>query len=158
MGGELRGDTSDETGKGLVGARRRVGQNEDVYCYIPAAKAKGEFQVIQHDGDETFSPKVGDAATLAVYQEVGVVLEAHAAAGYGWVRVEGIVEALVDGTTDVAKDDYLEVLNTAISAVKDGTARSVNSVAIANEAQTTAGSTTLATVTLLGGRALIAAS
>jgi len=158
MGGELTRSKETLDGKGMLGKRKRVGKQEFVYVYIPAAKAKGEFQIIGFDGDEEYSPKVGDAGTLAVYQEVGVVLEEHTAAGYAWVQVAGVCEALVDGTTDVAKDDYLEVLNTAVSAVKDGTARSVNSVAIAREAQTVAGSTTLADVELLGGRVIIAAS
>jgi hypothetical protein len=157
MGGELSRPKETLDGTGLLGARKRIGKNEYVYCYIPAAKAKGEFQVISHDGDEEYSPKVGDAATLAVYQEVGVILETHTVAGYAWVQVAGVCEALVDGTTDVAKDDYLEVLNGAVNAVKDGTARSVNSVAIAREAQAT-DEGTLTDVELLGGRVIVAAT
>lgn len=157
MGGELSRTKETLDGTGLLGARKRVGKQEFVYVYIPAAKAKGELQVITYDGDEEYSPKLADAATLAVYQEIGVVLEEHLSAGYGWVQVKGVCEALVDGTTDVAKDDFLEVLNGAVSAVKDATTRSVNSVAIAREAQT-ADEGTLTEIELLGGRAIIAAS
>lgn len=158
MGGELSAPVAKEDGTGLQGSRKRVGMNEYVYCYVGAAKAKGEFQIISWDGDELTSPQITDPATLAVYQEVGVLTKAMTAAGYAWVQVAGKCEALVDGTTDVAKDDYLEVLNGAISATKDATARSVNSVAIACEAQATAGSTTLADVILLGGPVIIAAT
>lgn len=157
MGGELSRAKEVLDGTGVLGARKRVGKNEFLYVYIPAAKDKGEFQIINFDGDEETSPQVGDAATLAVYQEVGVILETMAAAGYAWVQVAGVVDALVDGTTDVAKDDFLEVLNTAVSAVKDATTRSVNSVAIANEAQASS-TATLISVELLGGRVIIAAS
>lgn len=144
-------------GSGAQGSVRAQGSNIDIYAYIPEAKAKGEFQVITHDGDEEYSPKVADPATLAVYQYVGVLLEAQTAAGYAWVRIKGKVKALVDGTTDVAKDDYLEVLNNTVGAVKDATTRSVNSVAIAREAQAT-NENTLTDVELLGDRAIIAAS
>lgn len=156
MGGELSRDKETIDGTGLLGARKVVGKQEFVYVYLPASKAKGEFQVITFDGDEETSPKLADAATLAVYQEVGVVLEAHSAADYAWVQVRGVCEALVDGTTDVAKDDFLEVLNGSVNAVKDGTL-SVNSVAIARETQT-ANSGTLTEVELLGKPVIIAAS
>jgi len=153
------GDKADETGKGVVGARRGSGQNVDVYCYSDGARAKGEFQVLDYNtGEEATSPAMIDPSALAVYQEVGVVLEALTEAGYGWVRVAGICDALVDGTTDVAKGDYLESLAT-ISVVKDhSTVRSVNSVAVALEAQTEAGSGTLASVEVLPGVSIIAGS
>lgn len=155
----ITGDKADETGKGVIGSRRNVGKNIDVYCYSVGAKAKGEFQVLDFNtGEEATSPAIIDPAALAVYQEVGVCLEAFDALGYGWVRVSGIVEALVDGTTDVAKGDYLESLG-AISAVKDhATVRSVNSVAVALEAQTVAGSATLASVEVLPGECIVAGS
>lgn len=156
MGGELSRTKETIDGTGLLGTRKTVGKQEFVYVYIPAAKAKGEFQVITYDGDEEYSPKLADAATLAVYQEVGVVLEAHTEAGYAWVQVKGVCEALVDGTTDVAKDDFLEVLNGSVNAVKDGTL-SIHSVAVAREAQTTDAGT-LTDVELLGKRVTIAAS
>jgi hypothetical protein len=144
-------------GTGLQGSVRSQGGNEFMMVYVSEAKAQGEFQVITFDGDEETNPKLADAATLAVYQKVGVLLEAVTTAGFYEVQTKGVCEALVDGTTDVAKDDFLEVLNTSVSAVKDGTTRSVNSVAIAREAQTT-NAGTLTDVYLLGERVIIAAS
>jgi len=155
----ITGDKADETGNGQVGAKQGSGKNVDVYCYSAGARAKGEFQVIDYNsGEASTSPAILDPAALAVYQEVGVVLEAITEAGYVWIRVAGICDALVDGTEDVAKGDYLESL-AAISVVKDhSTVRSVNSVAVAMEAQTVAGSATLAEVEVLPRRSIVAGS
>lgn len=144
-------------GTSARGAIRSQGGNEYIYVYLNEAKLKGEFQLIAVDGDEETNPKTADVATLAVYQKIGVVLEAATAAGWAWVQTKGYCKALVNGTTDVAKDDYLEVLNTAVSAVKDATARSVNSVAIACESQTT-DAATLTDVYLIGDRVIVAAT
>lgn len=158
MTGSLNAPESVIDGTGSAGARRRSGRNEFLYAYVPANALRGEVYVVTHDGDEETTPKLVAAATLAVYQEVAVVLaDQGSTAGYAWVQVKGHAYMLVEGTTDVAKDDYLEVLTTEKSAKKDATARSVNSVAIACAAQAT-NSAVLTEVELLGDRVIIAAS
>lgn len=157
MGGELSRSVETLDGTGLQGARKRVGMNEFIYAYVPASAVKGEAYVVTYDGDEETCPKLVAAATAAFYQEIAIVLADQTAAGFAWVQVAGKVEALVEGTTDVAKDDFLELLNTEKSMKKDGTTRTVNAIAIACEAQT-ANSAALIDVILLGGRVIIAAS
>lgn len=145
-------------GTGSQGSRMVQGMNEFLYAYVPASATKGQVLVVGYDGDEETCPKLTTPATLAVYQEIAVVLKDQGAtAGFAWVQVKGKCEALVEGTTDVAKDDYLEVLNTETSFKKDGTARTVNAVAIACEAQAS-NSSVLTDVILLGGRVIVAAS
>lgn len=145
-------------GTGAQGSRRSQGMNEFLYAYVPASATKGQVLVVTYDGDEETCPKLATPATLAVYQEIAVVLaDQGSTAGFAWVQVKGKCEALVEGTTDVAKDDYLEVLNTETSFKKDATTRSTNSVAIACEAQA-ANSSVLTDVILLGGRSIVAAS
>ena len=158
MGGELSRPVETLDGTGMQGQRKRVGMNEYLFAYVPANAAKGAQYVVTHDGDEETCPKLVAAATLAVYQEIAVVLELQgASAGFAWVQVAGKVSMLVEGTTDVAKDDFLELLTTETSAKKDATTRSVNSFAIACAAQTSA-TPTLTDCILLGGRVIIAAT
>ena len=154
----ISGDTSDVTGQGVIGSRKRVGVNEYVYMQVPASTAKGTPLVVTHDGDEEVMVKGVAPATLAVYQEIAVTPRlAGAAAEFMWCQTRGICQVLVDGTTDIAKDAYLELLNAETALVSDSTARSVNSVAIACEAYTLTVDA-LKTVQLLGDSAIIAAS
>ena len=79
-------------------------------------------------------------------------------AGWYWVVIQGVCQALVDGTTDVANGAFLEVLNAGTGFVLDhATAPTVNAMAIAREA-VTADENTEAEVYLIGGRVPIAAS
>lgn len=145
-------------GSGMLGARIRQGRNEFLWAVVPANALKGEVYVVTYDGDEETCPQLVAAATLAVYQEYAVVLANQGAtAGVAKVQTKGHAYMLVEGTTDVAKDDYLELLNTEKSAKKDATARSVNSFAIACAAQAT-NSAVLTEVELLGATQICAAS
>lgn len=145
-------------GTGAQGARMAQGSSEFVYLQVPATTAAGTPLVVTYDGDEEVLVKGVAPATLAVYQEIAIVPRlAGASAEFMWCQVKGICQALVHGGTDVAKDDYLEVLNAGTALVMDSTARSTNSVAIACEAYTTA-SNALKTVNLLGDRVIVAAS
>jgi len=158
MGGELSRATSVLDGTGLQGARKRQGMNEYLFAYVPASALKGEAYVVTFDGDEETCPKLVAAATAAFYQEIAIVLaDQGTAAGFAWVQVAGKAEALVEGTTDVAKDDFLELLNTEKSMKKDGTTRTVNAIAIACEAQAS-NADVLTDVILLGANVIIAAS
>lgn len=145
-------------GTGAQGSRRMQGANEFLYAYVPASALRGEVYVVTYDGDEETCPKLVTAATLAVYQEYAVVLaDQGSAAGFAWVQTKGHAYVLVEGTTDVAKDDYLELLNTEKSAKKDAATRSTNSFAIACAAQAD-NSAVLTEVQLLGGTQICAAS
>lgn len=157
MANELAGRVDQTDGTGLQGARKSNGMNEYLYAYVPASSVKGEVYVVTFDGDEETCPKLVAAATLAVYQEYAVVLADQTAAGFAWVQTKGKANVLVEGTTDVAKDDFLELLNTEKSAKKDAATRSVNSFAIACAAQTT-NSAVLTECILLGGTQICAAS
>lgn len=145
-------------GTGMLGSRTRQGRNEFLYAIVPANALKGEVYVVTYDGDEETCPKLVAAATNASNQEYAVVLaDQGSTAGVAKVQVKGHAYVLVEGTTDVAKDDYLELLNTEKSAKKDGTARTVNSFAIACAAQTS-NSAVLTECELLGGMQVCAAS
>ena len=100
--------------------------------------------------------KATTPANSSVYQYVVVILETIASHAIGRVQVFGECEAFVEGTADVAAGDFLEVTNGKNEFYKDGS-RSVNSAAIAVDAQADAGNV-LSTVFLLGDRVIIAAS
>ena len=128
------------------------------YLFVPANTEKGEILVRSYDGDEEYNPKALAAATATFGQKIVVASEDQGStAGFQWCIIEGNCEALVDGTTDVAKDDFLEVLNGADGLTKDGSSRSGGSVAIAREAQTT-NSDVLTDVYVFSETATIAAS
>lgn len=158
MGGELKRPVQTVDGTGLQGSRKRVGVNEYVFISVPATTPAGTPLVVSYDGDEEVMVAGAVPATLAVYQEVAITPTlAGAVAEFQWCQVRGICQALCDGTADITKDEYLEVINAGTALVGDSTARSVNSVAVACEAYTVA-SNALKTVQLLGDRAIIAAS
>jgi len=88
---------------------------------------------------------------------IGVPQAAIADDAFGWVQVYGEAECLVDGTTDVAAGDFLEVINSGTAAIKEGTALAKGSFAVAVDA-VTADAATQATVFLTGLQVEIAAS
>lgn len=158
MSSELLNAVETVDGTGMQGARKRIGVNEYVYMQVPATTAAGTPLIVTHDGDEEVMVKGVAPATLAVYQEVAVVPALQgSSAGFQWCQTKGICKVLCDGTTDIAKDAYLELLNAETALVSDSTARSVNSVAIACEAYTDT-TDALTTVFLLGDRVIVAAS
>lgn len=145
-------------GTGLLGSRVRQGRNEYLYAIVPANALKGETYVVTYDGDEESCPKLVVAATLAVYQEYAVVLvDQGATAGVAKVQTKGHAYMLVEGTTDVAKNNYLKLLSTEKSAKRDAAARSASSYAIACEAQAS-NSAVLIQVELLGATQICTAS
>ncbi|MBN2840809.1 MAG: hypothetical protein JXP37_07650 [Coriobacteriia bacterium] len=140
----------------VEGACWSEGVNEFMSVQSHAALAVGSVIVISHDDE---GPRTAAPAALAVYQRIGVVVVASTAADE-WITVQtrGFAEALVEATTDITVDDYLEVLAAETAFKLDhATARSTNSVACAVDAATDAGPA-LATVFLLGDRAIVAAS
>ena len=143
---------------GIAGARRIEGNREYIFAYCAAAETVGKVRVITFDGDEETNPTAGTPATeTGVYQQIGVATKTTSAAGFLWYQIKGDCEALVEGTTNVAKDDFLEVLTTETSFKKDGASITTNAVAIAQEAQES-NSSVLTNVYLLGVRTFVAAS
>lgn len=89
------------------------------------------------------------------YRMLVVAVEAIADQSYGWVAFAGYVDAHVEGTTDVAVGDYLFLDTNSGGGVtalitSGGTVETNSTVAIACEAQGTAGVATKAMVFLLG--------
>jgi len=145
-------------GTGAQGSRMAAGVNEFVYMQVPATTAAGTPLVVTYDGDEEVMVKGVAPATLAVYQDIAIVpVLQGSAAGFQWCQTKGLCKALLDGTTDIAKDDYLELVNAETAFIQDSTARSTNSVAIACEAYTSTPDA-LKTVQMLGDRVIVAAS
>ena len=110
-----------------------------LYNATGAALVAGRPYVVEYDGDEETNPSVITPAALAVYQHVVFATEATATASWGWFVIQGTYDGvLVEGTTDVAKDDYLDCTpgTSAVALIKDhSTVRSTASVARACAAQ-----------------------
>jgi hypothetical protein len=116
------------------------------------AAVVGGVYLIVPTGVEEENPKVIDvAADTVVAHRVAVAIEAVADQAWGWFAVGGYVDALVEGTTDVAVGDFLKTTaaTSATAFFKDATARSVKSFAVACTAQASA-TPTLTKVYLLG--------
>ena len=120
-----------------------------VYNGTSGALTKGGVYMVVYDGDEETNPKLAAPATVAADAQVVVATAASADATWCWVVVSGYVDALVEGTTDVAKDDFLKATNAQIYFVKDATTKSTDSAAIACAAQA-ANSAVLTKVYLIG--------
>ena len=115
---------------------------------------KGEIVLIGYDPDGSAGLTQGmqalDIATSTFVVFTAVALESVAVDAIGYFQISGYcADADVDGTTDVAKGDFLEVLNTADAMIKAGTTRTLGSCAIALEA-VTADADTSAIVYLIG--------
>lgn len=107
------------------------------------------------DGDEETNPQViayVDGANTNLRRTVWAT-EATAATSWGWFAYAGVYDVLVEGTTDVAKDDFLKFdLGVSVTAlIKDGTAETDNSFACACAAQA-ANSAVLTRCHLIGDR------
>ena len=106
---------------------------------LGAAAVKGRPYMVFYDGDEEENPKAATPATTAadVHTYIVVAMEDVADQHFGWYCFKGYVDAFVDGdATDVAKDDYLKVANTATAFTGDTTTRTAQSCGIACEANT----------------------
>ena len=112
-----------------------------LYNAYASAIPVGHPCLIRFDGDEETNPFVvsgASASGTAVVERYCTPVVAVAATSWGWFCFEGYCEALVEGTSDVAKDDFLKLaIATTSGLIKDtgtqpGTA---NSCAIAREAQ-----------------------
>ncbi len=100
-----------------------------------SSTAEGECYTIGYDGDEETNLKLVVPATNAVGVDVVVATGVVANNKFGWFVCKGWCRALVEGTTDVAKDDFLKAVNAQKYLVKDAATESAKSVAISSAAQ-----------------------
>jgi len=151
----LKGSLSDLGG--VAGSKRVEGNKEYIYMYFTAAVTAGTPYFVTFDGDEEYNPKNTAAATsTTIYQLVVFPTKTLTAAGWAWAQYKGDAEVLCDGTSqDVAKDDFLEVINAGVALIVDGTSgattKTTGSVAIAQEAYAT-NAAGLVNVYLIGER------
>ena len=154
----FRKDIVDLTEEGIAfDIPEKNGIGLTVYNGTGSAMAAGDVAVLTFGYAKGSYLQATTPATSSVYQYIVVALEAIASTAIGRVQVFGECEAFVEGTSAVAAGDFLEVTNAKNEFYKDGSSRSVNSPAIAVDAQATAGNV-LSTVFLLGDRVIIAAS
>lgn len=128
-----------------------------LYNGTGSALVTGRPYAVEATGAEATQWQVITPAALAVYQHVVIALEDTPAASFGPFAVQGFCDAMVDGTTDVADLDYLDVTpgTSTTAMIKDhSTVRSTASVARACEARTD-NSAGLIRVQLLGDRVII---
>ena len=122
-----------------------------IYNGLGAASVTGGAYVIAYDGDEETNPKFILPVTAAFDSECCVTPAIVADATWSWVVTAGYVDALVEGTTDVVKDDFLKVTQAnGASFITDTSTRSADSMAIATAGQTSA-TPTLTKIFILGG-------
>ena len=126
-----------------------------------SAIALGDVVVVGYDPDGSNGYTQGmqalAAATSSFVVFTAVALEAVAVDVIGYFQITGVVDAFVEGTTDVAKGDFLEVLNGENEWKKDGAARTTVSGAVALAVQA-ADSNVLTSVLLIGESHTIAAA
>ena len=137
---------------GVYGQRTlEEGNREYVFCQVPASTPAGTPLKLSYDGDEESNPKGAVPSTDASVKHLIVFNPTlvGSSAEFQKCQYRGDADILVDGTTDVAKDDFLEVINAGTGLIKDGTTKTVQSVAIAQEALTT-NANTKTNVYLLG--------
>ena len=130
-----------------------------IRLYYPSGSALsiGSVVKIAYTGQSSGDPQcIACVSGSAAYDRVVVAVNATASGNWDWFWIEGICNALVEGTTDVAVGDYLlvDISTAAGSFSKDGAALTANSAAIAMAAQA-ANSSVLAKVRLLGERVTI---
>ena len=121
-----------------------------IYLYNPVAIAIGEtVTVVFGSTDRQEVASVADGvASNSVFILSAVALEAVAAEKVGRFQIFGKCQALCEGTTDIAVDDYLEIVTGHNYMTKDGS-YSNDSMAVAKQAYTVAISA-LKTVWLMG--------
>jgi len=141
----------------IAGQTIEIAGKQYTAVYLSGAVTLGDVVSLIYSGTAGQEVKTGTPATTAFPTRTGVILADHAGSALAWVQTGGLAEAGVEGTTDVAAGDFLEVLNTESAFKKDGAARSTNSGAVAVDAQT-ADSVVVVTVMLIDEGHQIAAA
>lgn len=139
----------------VAGTQLQVAGKQYFAAHIGSAPTVGKVHVF--DYTETTNEEVTaiTPATETTPRRSGIATTT--ATGLQWFQIGGLAEAFVEGTTDVAAGDYLEVLNTEQDWKKDATAIDVTSGAVAIDAQA-ADSAVLVTVFLIDKTHTVAAS
>jgi len=139
----------------VAGAELQVAGKQYFAAHIGSAPTVGKVHVF--DYTETTAQEVTaiTPATETTARRSGIAVVTGT--GLQWFQVGGLAEAFVEGTTDVAAGDFLEVLNTEQDWKKDATAIDVTSGAVAIDAQA-ADSAVLSTVFLINKIHTVAAS
>ena len=135
----------DSTGNPTGETRREVllyNGTGAAITFGPANDA-GKFYMVDLSGVTTTQPRVIACAVSTPPKNVVVAVETVASATFGWFAYSGVVNCALHGTTDIAVGDYLKftIATSAIAVLKDGTAETASSIAIAMIAQTTDGVT-----------------
>lgn len=130
--GHVDTDNVDGTGKWQIKAYNASGLTVQYGCYH-----------LTFDGDEQTNPKVIDFTDAGNdnFRRLVVSPEAIPDATWDWFDFAGTTTCLVEGTTDVAKDDYLMLDTNSTGGVDSlvtsgGTVETNSTVAIACEAST----------------------
>lgn len=103
------------------------------------ALVKNQVVLVEYTGLGTTNPGVITVAAKTPNYFAVVATEAVAASAFSWFVFQGYVDALVEGTTDVAVGDFLKLVagTSSTGFIKDGTAKTTKSFAIAHAAQAT---------------------
>ena len=148
-----RSDATINSASRTDGASWDEGVNHYITAKAHANLAVGDVVAITAG---VAGPLTAAVSTLAAPgQEIAVVCDVIASGAFGRMQTRGFAEAAVEGTTDVAAGDFLKVTNTLNEFVKDGAAKTVNSSAVAIDAQA-ANNNVVVSVYLLGTPAVIA--
>jgi len=99
------------------------------------ALTPGKVYGVGYAGVSGSEVRIVATATTTFDIKTCVAYTAAADSAITWVQVAGICEAYVEGTTDVAAGDFLEVLNAEADWKKDGAARTTVSGAVSLDAQ-----------------------
>ena len=157
----LRTDVRDKLNTGMIFDVGVNGVGITLFNDQAGALAIGTVVQVIYDPDGTNGltqgMQAGAPASTAWVTFTAIALESVGVDAIGYFQIAGVCDALVEGTTDVAAGDFLEVLNTEVSFKKDGTSRTANSAAVALAAQA-ADSAVLTSVLLIGEAHVIAAS
>ena len=140
-----------------AGIEIQVGDKKYISAYNEtgsAITAQGEVVTVAYSNDK--GTEVNAVVTTAFLVRTAVSLDAVDEHALAWFKIGGEAEAGVEGTTDVAAGNFLEVLNGELAFKRDGdgSARTAESAAVAIDAQA-ANSVVVVTVRLLPEQHLI---
>jgi len=128
-----------------------------ISAYASSALTLGKVYQLTYSQTAGQEVQTATPATIGGPTITAVARRAEKAGDIVWLQKGGQCEAYVEGTTDVAAGDFLEVLNGENDFKKDGSALSENSAAVAVDAQSD-NSAVLVTVMLINKVHQIAAS
>jgi len=119
-----------------AGIEIQVGTKKYVSAYNETASdiaAAGEVVVLAYSDD--YGTEVNAVATSGFAVRTAVSLAAVTEHVLAWFQYDGVAEAGVEGTDNVAAGDYLEVFDGELAFKKDGAARTQYSAAVAIDVQ-----------------------